>query len=228
MDRLRVCLGDTHGYNHLPELLKNLDNCDVYHVGDFGVGFINDSQEKVSLERLNDFLKYKNIVFYVNQGNHDHPKYWDKKHNLSNIIFVPRYSVINDTLFLGGAISIDRMYRLTNNLGWWKEEVFTYKSCKKIKGISDVISHSAPDFCPPTKFNKLVEDYINMEEKAFKVFTLRDMLIKERQLITKVYEELRVNNFINTFNYGHFHSSSLFVHNDTKFKCLGIGELKEF
>lgn len=225
---MRVCLGDTHGYNMLPYLLRRFKNCDVYHVGDFGVGFISKEQTIKNLDYLNKFLVENDIRLFINRGNHDNPIYWKEEiYRTENIWFVPSYTVFENTLFLGGAISIDRMYRIAENAGWWEDEIFVYQNCSSLTGVSDVISHTAPNFCFPEKFNDLVYEFIDYEESK-KVFTLKPMLIEERKLLTKVYEELKVNNFINTWTYGHFHKDMLMIHNDTKFTCLGISSLKEF
>jgi hypothetical protein len=230
MERIKIACGDSHGIVYFENLIRyhKLKSCDIYHVGDFGVGFIEKNAQIKNLEALNTLLKSKDIRLYVTRGNHDNPIYWKEEiYRTDNIWFVPSYTVIENTLFLGGAISIDRMYRIAENAGWWEDEVFEYQDCSNLTGIFDVISHTAPHFCLPVGFNKLVNEFISEEEKN-NIFTLKPMLIEERQLMTKVYENLCLNNFINNWLYGHFHASSISIHNDTKFTCLSINELKQF
>lgn len=229
MQRMRVVLGDTHGYHMLPYLLKKFKNCDVYHVGDFGVGFISREQTLKNLAALNEFLVENDIRLFINRGNHDNPLYWKEEvYRTDNMWFVPSYTIVEETLFLGGAISIDRMYRAATNAGWWEDEIFVYDEiCKSMTGVKDVISHTAPHFCFPTEFNGLVREFIT-EERHKKIYTLEPMLVEERFLVTKVYDDLVQNNKINTWSYGHFHKYHAFNHQDVKFQCIGISELKEF
>lgn len=228
---MRVALGDTHGYHMLPYLCRigKLSDCDIYHVGDFGVGFIGQEQTLKNLDDLDSKLKERGIRIFINRGNHDNPIYWKSEiYRTENVWFVPDNTIVEETLFLGGAISIDRMYRAEEKAGWWPEEVYVYEPIlKELTGIKDVISHTAPSFCPPVGLNRLVEEFIDYEEsKGIK--TLRKMLKEEREDITLAFSSLQKNNQINTWNYGHFHKDYFLEHSDTKFRCLAINEFKEF
>jgi predicted phosphodiesterase len=225
-ERKRLFLGDTHSINVVRTLIKNknLTNLDIYHVGDFGLGFTRHDIE--DLDKLNDCLIERDINLYVNRGNHDDPEWWKKQLYITdNLKLVDSYNVINKTLFIGGAVSIDRFDRITSGTGWWKEEIFDYKNGDiNITGINTVITHTAPDFCEPLLFNSLVNYYINKESKH-NVNSLKNDLITERSLVTEVYKKLIKKNKIKNWYYGHFHNNYFLNHNDTFFRCIDINNL---
>ena len=224
-NRVEFLMGDTHGYTHLPELLTNYEDCNIYHVGDFGLGFVDSKREVANLKVLETYLSLKGIKLYVIRGNHDNPLLWRQQLIDSPYIkFVPDYSVIGDKLFIGGAISIDRMYRIIQKAGWWEDEIFVYKDCSELTGIKHVITHSSPHFCFPVKFNQLVYDFIALEKELGQT-SLQTMLLEERQLITNVYRDLIKNNSLKTWNYGHFHKDNTEVMSGIKFRCIGINKI---
>lgn len=222
--RPRYCLGDTHSVLVTTALIKkaNIVDSDIYHVGDGGEFFIE--LQKGMLEELDRVLRNQNCNLYVARGNHSNPEFWaNGGYRTDNLWFVPDYTIVDKCLFLGGAVSIDRVYLLAKGLPWWPDEVFSYNPIvKTMTGVSDIISHNRPDFCKPLKVSPLVKEFFLNDH------LLESMLLEERKAITQVFSELSVNNFINTFNSGHMHSSGVEYINQTKFNHLGIDEIKEF
>ncbi len=226
-------LGDIHGnwhviQDHLSKIV--VDNVAYIQVGDFGIGFYSNDEDLRRLKILNEKLIEHNSFLYVIRGNHDRKDWFmidkmiDEKNQLSNIFFVPDYTVLNidneNILFIPGAISIDRVYRKKNNMGWWADEVvvFDFDKASEYLNIDRIISHTAPDFCQPTSFNDLVNNYALYDK------CLLNDLSNERANMSKLVSILMKNNKIKSLHYGHFHQSYYFRHNDCDFIGLGVNE----
>ena len=116
--RKKFLLGDLHGYwsvilNHLNHVHET-ETCYI-QVGDFGIGFDEIEKEVDKLMRLNNRLVEYNSDLFIIRGNHDNPMWFnendfkDIKEQLTNIFFVPDYTVLNldgeNHLFIGGLVS---------------------------------------------------------------------------------------------------------------------------
>ena len=120
-------LGDLHGaWERLKSEIKSKDITDCVFVicGDIGIGFNHESVEKKKLEEINKFLMLRNITVLAFRGNHDDPKYFNRKIEdpekiqdfwYPHLKLVPDYTVLSingkNILMIGGAISIDREKR---------------------------------------------------------------------------------------------------------------------
>ena len=135
-------IGDVHGkWARYKNILKTCE--ESIQIGDMGVGFINLRTETKMSNPPFDAMSKGNHRFI--RGNHDNPdvcanhKYYIKDGHIEN-----------DTMFIGGALSIDKQYR-TENIDWWaKEELCTeklydsYDEYVKIKP-KIMITHDCPD-----------------------------------------------------------------------------------
>lgn len=229
-----LLLGDIHGeWQVIKSHCKMYDIKDTYiiQVGDFGIGFDKPSNEENKLGELNKFLRLNNNELLIIRGNHDDPAPFRNNLKLSNIEFLPDYTVRNlcgkNFLFVGGAISIDRLYRIQKNAGWWEDEVFVLDEEKllPLRDIEVVVTHSNPDFATPIGTGGkggIVEHYAQHDSKLIME------LIEERNKVSKMYDILTMNNDIQSWWYGHYHFSNTEVFRGTTFTLLGIGEFKEF
>lgn len=237
--------GDWHGeWNTIISVLKdkNIDNCTLIQVGDFGVGFERKTKEIARLKFLNKFLKTKKINLYAIRGNHDDPAYFtgkDETLKFSNIKLVPDYSIIRiedrNVLFIGGAISIDRKYNSSvtdfygnpwkgrkQGINYWADEGIVFKEdiLRSIKGVDTIITHSSPAFVyPHTKIG--AEKWFKNDEG------LEEELHRERSSLSDAYFILKQNNEIKDWHYGHFHDSHMEEFENTKFRLLDIYEIFE-
>ena len=232
-----IFIGDTHG-NHKFIMYqikqKNITSTNIFHVGDFGVGFTSEKNEKQKLDFFNNFLKDKNIILHVFRGNHDDPKYFKGNHIFSNLKLHEDYTILEiegkKILGVGGGISIDREDRKLNKRRdtWWEDEVFILDENKisEISGVDILITHSTPSNLPPTSldgnFPWVVKQFVPNDPNL-----LHD-LINERQQLTKLFELLKVNNDIKHHFYGHFHSSYKTQLGGCEHICLNINEFYEF
>jgi len=223
-------LGDIHGnFNNLIRLIDKIGNTSpIIQVGDFGMGN-NHGNMKEILNLLNNKLGEVGNKMYVIRGNHDNPIYWNGDWLLDNIELLPDYSVREiegkTVLFVGGALSIDRIPRLMDggNYYWLDEEfVFDKKKIDELIGIDVVITHTAPQFAPPQTINDLVRGFAQYDQPL-----LHELAI-ERGQMTEMYELLTKKNYITHWFYGHFHINSSYVYENTEFICIHIDTTHDF
>ena len=152
-----IFIGDVHGeFKELSNKLANTNvkNSTFIQVGDFGLGFKRKENEAAELNTLNKRLKDLNNEMYVIRGNHDDPSYFTSNRSYSNILFLEDYTLLKvegkNILLVGGAISIDRSWRVLNN-SYWLEEVFVYDKIKLENALRNfdrvdiVVTHNAPN-----------------------------------------------------------------------------------
>jgi predicted phosphodiesterase len=247
-------IGDIHG--QLKSIknwiqLNNLKDSILIFCGDFGLGFNSLGKEVQELNKSDSLCDEFGIVCYILRGNHDDPSYFTSdKLQLKHIKTVSDYTVIqtpnHNILCVGGAISIDRLYRkeaynenifrysIQKNCTiaeaiesvrkiWWEDEAFNYDGteleCIKDNGIMiDVVAtHSAPDFCNP--MSKVPQDSHTAQDT-----TLIDDCTNERIDLARLYNNLVENgNVITHWFYGHFHNHYSDIINGTKFYGLDMG-----
>ena len=230
-----IFVGDIHGdlnqISYHQKLHKIKDSLYI-QVGDYGIGFKSEFKEIQTLEYFNDLFKKQNNFIYAIRGNHDYPKYFKGNHNKSNIILVSDYTVldfnVNETtlkiLFMGGAISIDRILRkayLTNGKqgsDYWKDEEFIFNPdlLKTYENLDIVVTHDAPDICLPIGTSQLLEYYKSVDS------CLGEDVSRERDLLTQTYNILKEKNQLKYWFYGHFHNTFNDIKNDTKFICVDM------
>lgn len=102
-------VGDIHGEIDVYEQI--LSTCtESVQVGDFGMGFLGESQQKC-VEELQKDGKHQFI-----RGNHDDPALCDKA-----VGWIPDGSITNGVMYVGGAWSIDWQFRVPG-VSWWHDE----------------------------------------------------------------------------------------------------------
>lgn len=236
-----IVSGDIHG-DIMPLAFKvnetlKLQNSLIIVAGDVGIGFFKDEYYLNLISRASARLKKRNNMFLFVRGNHDDPSKWNDykpfkaywQDGDENIRFVKDYTVVSasnlygerNILCVGGAISIDRTDRILGKT-YWPDEIFVYDESKieNLEGITDVITHSAPDFCEPI-LKTGIESW--MENDA----TLEADCNKERTDHTVLYNKLKEKNQIKKWCYGHFHFAHRTYVNDTLFCLCKIMELVE-
>lgn len=220
-------VGDTHSlkFEYLLRQYK-LKDFILIHVGDCGAGFEHEMVEVRYLDKIQKYCEANNGQVFICRGNHDKPSCWDLTHNynklFSRIEFVPDYTykIINDKtfLFVGGAISIDRKFRVEGK-SYWKDEVFVLREDYKTLPPCDVlITHTAGDHqYPYGGLAKLADFFI-------KDVHLESELLDERKLVKELYYQVqpRVAHL-----YGHFHSPHSEYVNNTLWRCLKIDEVAD-
>ncbi len=237
-----VCCGDVHGdFESLVfKICMQYDMHDtlVIVAGDCGFGFAKPTYYDLIYNRVSKRLNKNNIWIVMVRGNHDDPTYFQNQLiNKTRWQTLPDYSIIdacNHTILcVGGAISIDRQWRLqamaktTGKQYYWTNEMPEYNEAalnditnNGVK-IDIVITHTAPSFCELQSKNGLVS------------WSLQDPnLLKdceeERLVMDKIYKYLKTNNHpIKRWFYGHFHQSWHSDIDGIMFTMLDITELQE-
>ena len=187
---------------------------------------------------LNAFFKKRNIIFLAIRGNHDDPEFFKGNHIYSNLQLLEDYTtmIIDDRkyLFIGGALSIDRKYRLSKDQQnaaygssrrtYWFDEPFMIneEKLKDITGVDILITHTAPEWCHPdnrTGFGALVDEFAYYDKELYKDLEL------ERKNVTQVFSILGKNgNYISEHYYGHFHTSKITMNGYCNHYLLNINE----
>lgn len=244
-----VVVGDTHGVHKV--IIDTIEKTDIrdttlLHVGDFGVGFMEEYKDRSNMELLNNVLQEHNNQMYVIRGNHDNPAYFDGTWDWSNLHLVPDYTVINvhghDVLMVGGAISVDRGPRKKDMLAYaaagkpintyWYDELFVLdeEKLKDIKGVTYVVTHTCPSFVTP--INNTDNNYFShgglVEHFVIEGDTkLKDDLNKERADQDRMYEILKENNLISKWFYGHYHRFNAEYYDETDFVMVNVDQFYE-
>jgi predicted phosphodiesterase len=242
-------LSDIHGnFGLIGQYVKlyGIKDAHIIQVGDFGVGFARFEKEQRALEMIHHQLVKNNVHVWAIRGNHDYKPYFDNDpFGFTNIHLVADYTVLNladkNILCIGGAVSVDRMWRKTKKqkqgiledytLGvesWWEDEIFILDRDKlgEMKDINIVVTHTAPHYCEPDNtfgFGPFVEGIIRETGDT----GLRTDLLYERQQVTDAFNIIKMNNDIEFAYYGHFHRASVMTMYGTKHRLLNVGELWE-
>lgn len=140
----------------------------VVQVGDFGL-----MQEKGIDASFYNATKDSPIPVYFIEGNHDDCTRWIAYEEVSrvwhdaNLWYVPRGTITEidgrTIAFMGGAASIDKQYRLNNNMHWDENELLTEGQINKLL-ISDRKVDMFITHCPP---DSVVEEHFNPVNKLY-------------------------------------------------------------
>lgn len=236
-----IVSGDIHG-DIMPLVFKvndqyKIENSLIIVAGDVGIGFHADGYYIDLFKKASNRLKKNNNTLLLVRGNHDDPDkwldyepfkaFWQDGNN--NVRLVKDYSVISaetdkmqhNILCVGGALSIDRTGR-TIGKNYWPKEPFVYEESKveNLLAITDVITHSSPDFCEPI-LKTGITNWIPYDKN------LETDCDKERKDHTLLYNKLKEKNNIKKWFYGHFHFTHTNYVDNTLFRLCDIMELVE-
>jgi len=212
--------------------------------GDCGFGFERPGYYENVYKKCNKRLtKANNWIVFV-RGNHDNPAYFEKGCiSYKRWMTIPDYSVIkacgHTILCVGGATSIDRLYRIMDkhwhpietddplapNVYWPNEQPF-YDEAKldeinKAFAIDTVITHTSPSFCELTSHQGLHDWAIRDED-------LLDDVKYERKVMDQLQAYLYAKNHpLRYWYYGHYHQSWHSEIEGVKYNMLDCMELRE-
>jgi Calcineurin-like phosphoesterase len=154
-------LGDHHSnYDDLIRALlrRGMRGVRIIHVGDGEEGY-PDSWDSETPEQLDNAFASLDIEYLSIRGNHSNPHVFDGSVNLPNFKLLPDYARLEidseSWLFVGGAISIDRLNRIPNET-WWPEEEMVLR--EELSAKADVlVTHTGPTSSVPPVSNFLLE-----------------------------------------------------------------------
>lgn len=222
-----ILIGDIHGeFSRLNYDIKRYCHQNAYliQVGDTGFGFKHPNEEKFLLKPLQETLQNNNLHLYMIRGNHCNPSYFKKENHpygYENITLLPDYSELDllgkSILLVGGAVSVDRRFRVEGR-SYWSDEEFALKLENefpyKDRQYDLVVTHTRPGVCGAFK------GFDNIKYWCDQDYDLQNDLIEESQKLDYLYEHTKPKNWA----YGHFHKSNIINYETTEFRCLDIHE----
>jgi len=220
-------LGDTHSVPKTRGLLGHIPpDSLVQHAGDFGLGFQPYQKDLADLGFLNDFLISKDIMLWAISGNHDRPDFWrgdlnkELNNKFSHIELIPDYTrrEVNGQsfLFVGGAISVDRSFRIEGRDYWAAEEVVRV-DLAELEPCDVLVCHTAPSFIGPPSRGPFPMSFKDRDP------TLIEELESEREYMDRLFARVRPRYAF----FGHFHVAETYYHEGCKMRILDINELVE-
>ena len=196
-------IGDVHG--KFRQYKNLIDSCTAsIQLGDMGVGFYHETTGQASANPPYDHMVAGNHRFI--RGNHDNPGVC-KKHTQyipdGHIESTPGGAV---SMYIGGALSIDKPWR-TPNFSWWEDEEL---NAKELNTFVDVYQSVKPDImithtCPENVASKL---FANGEKLDFPSRT--------QQCFDSLFHLHQPKMWL----FGHWHIHKDEVINDCRFICL--------
>ena len=207
--------------------------------GDCGFGFEKPGYyDQVFIKISRRLAKANNWVVMI-RGNHDDPAYFQKQRiHHERFRCIPDYSIVtacgHTILCIGGAISIDRTYRLAvdsrphsaqtacfwaDEMPYYDEEALAEINAKYKVGI--VVTHTSPSFC-----ELLTKDGLMGWAKRDE--TLLEDCERERAILDRIFDSLfEAGQPLTHWFYGHFHQSWHASIYSVLFSMLDIMEFKE-
>ena len=229
-----IVSGDIHGdFNQLVFKLciqYKLTDTLLIVAGDCGFGFEKKEYYEQMVRRNTKRMNQANNWIVFVRGNHDNPAYFEgTTFSYKRFIAVPDYTILqacnHSILCVGGAISIDRNYRINewnkrkyrvhsnelqeNDISrtlYWKNEAPIYDAdkmntiCANFL-IDTVVTHTAPSHCE--LFSKS-----NLNQWAENDSSLLKDVQSERKAMDMILHHLKTDNHpVNHWYYGHFHQN---------------------
>lgn len=217
-----VMMGDTHRLSKMEYLIHTADLTDtiVIHVGDIGVFDSFHKNFNNVLKKIDHSLKERNVTFYGIRGNHDDPKYFTKEYfdRFEHLKLVPDYTRLNiqgeDFLFVGGAISVNRI-DLVPNVSWWEDEEFHYRP-DLVDKCDVLVSHTTHPFVGPVGRER-IEGFLEKDT------TLWQELYTEREQFHELFKKAQPRKHY----CGHFHVSEYVKYMGCDCRVLDVDEMRE-
>lgn len=202
-------IGDVHGkFQRYKSLIKN--QIHTIQVGDMGVGFRHLQGPKTG-EFTQNPPHYAMLAggHRFIRGNHDNPEAC--RHHSQ---WIEDGTVENGMMFVGGAYSIDRAWRI-EDYTWWKDEEL---SIKELSDITTVYLTEKP---------KIMITHDAPEEVAIELARTRinyDFVASRTRL---AFQAMWSAYSPKVWVFGHWHHSFDYVLRGTRFVCLAELEMKD-
>ena len=207
--------------------------------GDCGFSFERPGYyEQITTKVLRRLTKANNWIVMI-RGNHDDPAYFQEQRiQHERFRCIPDYSIVtacgHTILCIGGAISIDRSYRIAadsrphsaQTACYWADEMprFDGEALAEINSgfkVDTVVTHTSPSFC-----ELITKD--GLMNWATRDAALLEDCERERAILDQIFESLlEAEQPITHWYYGHFHQSWNSTINGVLFSMLDIMEFKE-
>ena len=195
-------IGDVHGkWKSYREIVDNCAHLSV-QVGDFGVGFAGVNAE----EEMNQFHSTGQHRFI--RGNHDHPAVC----KTAMTGYIADGTVEGDVMYVGGAWSIDREWRVEGQ-DWWRDEELSYSELDQLIATYEsvrprvMITHDCPTLAA---YRMFVRDGKGIAGRAV-------YLSRTGEALQAMFEIHQPEHWY----FGHWHHTVSMTIDGTVFQCLG-------
>jgi hypothetical protein len=196
-----LLIGDVHGlwtqYAHILDVVRPDRSVQL---GDFGIGFANEDPE--ALAHVHEVMDTRGGSNRYIRGNHDNPQACE-----ADPRWIPDATVDEQygIFYMGGALSIDREWRISGR-SWWPDEELSHSELFDAMDVYEqtkpriVFTHECPEDVVPYLFN----------------WYKRELPSRTRQALGSMWSihqpELHV--------FGHWHSHIDVTIGRTRFVCL--------
>lgn len=192
-------IGDIHGaFDYYALLIAGVEAS--VQVGDHGLGF-RVKEDEMAEHEYNFPVQHRFI-----RGNHDKLEDCQK-----NPRWIPDGTIEGNTMYIGGAKSVDR-YRRTEGIDWWADEELPYD---ELSDMVDLYEKTKPEVmvthtCP-----------VQINEAYFSRVNYGGLKVdRTSQAFGTMLHIARPKLWI----FGHFHHPADFTVEGTRFICLGINQ----
>jgi Calcineurin-like phosphoesterase len=201
-------IGDVHGKFRRYHRILEESPYRTHQVGDMGVGFLRyphgDPQENPHF----DLMVEKGATF--NRGNHDNPAVCAKHKQC-----IPDGTIVGNIMYCGGAVSIDKPYRI-EGFSWWPEEELSFEG---LEPIIEAFKAAKPDImvtheCPESIAERIVGSMANTRSHPVKL----EERWKSRHRVA--FERMLAEHKPKLWIFGHWHVPFATKFLGTDFICL--------
>lgn len=204
-------IGDVHGKFGKYRSILTRTPYPTIQVGDMGVGFFQWPHGEPSVNPPYDKMVEGGHRFI--RGNHDNPAVC-KRHTQ----FIPDGTVEGTTMFIGGAVSIDKAFRV-EGFSWWPDEELSYQELDALvqKYIEvkpeTMITHE----CPEEMAEALIQAQALFTGKKSGMKLEPEWSSRTRQAFQQMWSAHSPKLWV----FGHWHYPFDHVLRGTRFVCLG-------
>lgn len=202
-------IGDVHGkFGRYKTILADSPYPTI-QVGDMGVGFRQWPHGDWSTNPPHATMVAGGHRF--ERGNHDNPDVC-KRHSQ----YIPDGTVEGNTMFIGGALSIDKAYRI-EDYSWWADEELSQVQLDDLIDVYGImrprvmVTHECPESVAAMIVGNMPDLMNSGMMKLLPRFASRTRVAFERMLAIHAPK---------LWIFGHWHVPFDYVHNGTRFVCL--------
>lgn len=230
-------IGDVHG--NMYHYKRIIEGCSKsVQVGDFGIGY-RDIIDKSFVDSIPnpDYVHHNfSMDHRFIRGNHDNPEVCKLCNN-----WIPDGTVEGNTMFIGGASSIDKKIK-RSQFPWWPDTTLDAAKVKKLQEqygnsvVFEGFNWWADEEISYTSFEKIFEKYSKTRPEIVVSHECPDMLVeylkpyayKEKSATRMAFDTLFEIHRPQLWIFGHWHVDFDSKVRDTRFICLNINQYVDF
>lgn len=203
-------IGDVHGKFGRYRTILQTSPHRTHQVGDMGVGFLRWPHGEPQANPPFDLMVEKEATFH--RGNHDSPKVC-REHKQC----IQDGTVIDNMMFIGGALSIDKAMRIPD-FSWWENEELPSSELRIMKMVYGV---NAPPImvtheCPESIAEMIVGSLADLARPGQKIKLDPRFASRTRFAFESMFRAYKPKLWL----FGHWHVPFDQVVNGTRFICL--------